>query len=80
MIESLPNRASDGGPDTPMLPDTCPACGSKRGYTGRCIACESMVCTICGYDGDDGIWCAGCLTALVDGVLYDVECGAEIGG
>ncbi len=66
-MASLPNRASDAGPDS--RPD-CPACDSTKWHTlTDCAGCGEYVCDRCPgakYHSDnefDGLYCAKCATA-----------------
>ncbi len=81
---SIPNRASDAGPESMAHCQKCEASLRKRS-TGACIACEGPCCDACGENADDGWWCHDCLEALTDRLMAElpayfwaVELGAKL--
>jgi len=67
---SVPNRASDGGPDGAQ----CRRCESRRWHTcADCTACEQPCCSECGEVVDGELWCQRCLELLGERLAADEQ-------
>ncbi len=61
---SLPNRASDSGPQGKA---ECPACGARNWHTmADCEVCADTVCSRCASVETVGLVCAKCLPEYLE--------------
>ena len=60
-MESIPSRASDGGPDAAS--PVCPNCGETDAFIVTCATCDKLICTACSVRWLKVRYCEPCGTA-----------------
>ena len=82
MNHGIPNRASDGGPDSGR--SECESCGRLTSEHRMCTVkfCDTECCAACAVEGVEGVYCPKCQAVLAERTLmypaYDVELGAPL--